>query len=208
LVSIVAIVCSLRVAITSIVALPDQRRASAVASSGRVWGSGAGVTDPHEPIVTWVKRYRVPLFAAGLVAVTAVVAAVVVVVARGGEPAVTREDFLAQVHDVCAFYGEQLDAVQPPVDLSSPGAVYESLGAALPLLRQQAAAVRALDSPPALRDDLDEFFRLTDTSLAELKEGYDQAGARELFLMATALTRFEEARDEAKAVATRIGFDC
>jgi hypothetical protein len=149
-----------------------------------------------------------PLAAAGLLLVTAVVAAAVVVVARGGEPAVTREDFLTEVHDVCAFYSERLDAVQPPVDLSSPGAVYESLGAALPLLRQQAAAVRALDAPPVLETDLDEFFTLTDESLRELKVAYDEAGARELYLMATALTRFEEVRDQAKAVATRSGFDC
>jgi hypothetical protein len=147
-------------------------------------------------------------FASLLLIVTAVVAAAVVVVARGGEPAVTRADFLEEVHGVCAYYGDRLDAVQPPVDLSSPGAVYESLGAALPLLRRQAAEVRQLDTPPALRADLAEFFELTDRSLVELEEAYEKAGERELFLMATALTRFEEVRDEAKAVAKRIGFDC
>jgi len=121
---------------------------------------------------------------------------------------VTREAFLEQVHAVCTDYGARLDEVRPPVDLSSPGAVYESLGAALPLLREQAAAVRALGAPPAVREDLDEFFMLTDRSLVELEEAYAQAGARELFLMATALTRFEEVRDDAKAIAKRIGFDC
>lgn len=130
------------------------------------------------------------------------------VVVRGGDAAVTPEAFLEQVHAVCTSYGERLDAVRPPQDLSSPGAVYESLGLALPLLREQEDAVRALDAPAALRTDLDEFFALTDRSLVELQEAYDQAGARELFLMATALTRFEEVRDEAKAVARRIGFDC
>jgi hypothetical protein len=152
-------------------------------------------------------RPRRALFAGLLLVVTATVAAAVVLV-RGGDAAVTPETFLERVHAVCTDYGARLDEVQPPVDLSSPGAVYESLEDALPLLREQAEAVRALETPAALRDDLGEFFDLTDRSLVELEEAFDQAGARELFLMATALTRFEEVRDEAKAVAKRIGFDC
>ncbi len=142
-----------------------------------------------------------------LLLLTATVAATVVLV-RGGEAAVTPEAFLDQVRAVCADYGERLDAIAPPTDLSSPGAVYESLGAALPVLRDQADAVRALEAPTSLRDDLDEFFALTDRSLVELRNAYDEAGERALFPMATALSRFEEVRDEAKLVARRIGFDC
>ena len=143
-----------------------------------------------------------------LLAVAAATAAAVVVVAHGGGTPVTRETFLQDVHAVCEDYGRRLDEIAPPTDLSSPGAVYESLGLALPVLREQEEAVRALEAPPELGDDLEEFYELTDRSLVELQTARDEAGARELFLMATALTRFEETRDEAKAVARRIGFDC
>jgi hypothetical protein len=149
-----------------------------------------------------------PLLATAVLAVAVLSAAVVVVVARGGEPSVTPEAFLDEVHAVCTEYGERLDEIAPPVDLSSPGAVYESLGAALPLLREQAAAVRSLETPPSLRSDLEEFFVLTDRSLVELKDAYDAAGERALYPMAVSLSRFEKVRDDAKRVARQIGFDC
>lgn len=148
------------------------------------------------------------LFAALLVIVAIVSAAAVVVVARGGAPTVTREAFLQQVNATCTKYGKRLDAIPPPGDLSSPGSVYESLNAALPVLKEQEDAVRALDSPPELQDELDELYALTDRSLVELEAARDAAGERELFMMATALTRFEEVRDEAKVISRRIGFDC
>ena len=148
------------------------------------------------------------LFAALLVLVAVVSAAAVVVVARGGEPTVTREAYLEQVHAICTTYGKRLDAIPPPGDLSSPGSVYESLNAALPVLKEQEDALRALDAPPALRDELDELYALTDQSLVELETARDEAGDRALFPMATALTRFEEVRDDAKVISRRLGFDC
>jgi hypothetical protein len=109
---------------------------------------------------------------------------------------------------VCAEYGVRLDRIPPPGDLSSPGAIVESLEQALPVLREQEEAVRALATPRALEADLARFFRLTDRSLAELQAALDAALERALYPMATALTRFGEVRNEAKAVARRIGFAC
>ena len=145
-----------------------------------------------------------------LVAAVAVAAGITVVAARAletDEPP-TRDEYLADVQAVCTRYGEELDRIPPPGDLSSPGAIVESLEQALPVLREQERAVKALETPPALEADLARFFRLTDRSLAELQTALDEALERALYPMATALTRFDEVRNEAKAVARKIGFAC
>lgn len=145
-----------------------------------------------------------------LVAAVAVAAGMTVVAARAletDEPP-TRGEYLADVEALCARYGEELDRIPPPGDLSSPGAIVESLEQALPVLREQERAVKALQAPPALDADLARFFRLTDRSLVELQTALDEALERALYPMATALTRFDEVRNEAKAVARKIGFAC
>ena len=154
-------------------------------------------------------RRRAP-WALALLAVVAVAAGITVVAARalGTEERPTRAEYLADVRAVCADYGEQLDRIPPPGDLSSPGAIVESLEQALPVLREQERAVRALRAPRVLEADLARFFRLTDRSLAELQAALDAALERALYPMATALTRFGERRNEAKAVARKIGFAC
>src|SRR5262245_41782029 len=146
----------------------------------------------------------------GILALAALGAGIVVVAAGAldRDDAPTKATYLAEVHDVCAEYGERLDRVPPPGDLSSPGAIVESLEQALPVLREQERAVQALTVPPELKAALARFFALTDRSLAELQEALDAALERALFPMATALTRFGEVRDEAKAVARKIGFSC
>jgi hypothetical protein len=153
---------------------------------------------------------RRPSFGLGIVALAAVGAGVAVVGGRAfdrqDEP--TRAEYLAAVHDVCAEYSERLDRIPPPGDLSSPGAIVESLEQALPVLREQERAVMALGVPPELDADLARFFALTDRSLTELQRALDAALERALYPMATALTRFGEVRNEAKAVARKIGFDC
>lgn len=143
-----------------------------------------------------------------LFAVAVAAAAAVVVVAHDGASRVTAEEFLMQVHGVCENYARQLDEIAPPTDLSSPGAVYESIGLALPVLREQEREIRALDPPQELLGELEEFYALTDRSLVELATARRMAGERELFPMATALTRYEDVRDEAKTIARRIGLDC
>lgn len=129
-------------------------------------------------------------------------------VASRGESSPTPEAFLEQVHAICADYGERLDAIEPPTDLTLAVDVHESLAAALPVLQEEAEAVRAIPVPPSLRDDLDEFFDLNDRSLVALEASMRAAGRLALYPMATALWRFEDLRDRAKAVARRIGFDC
>lgn len=153
-------------------------------------------------------RRRWVLGAFGLAAVVAAAAALVVVAATRGADEPTRAEYLARAEAICKEYGDRLDRIPPPGDLSSPGSVVESLRQALPLLREQESAVRALVAPAALRARLDRFYELTDSSLDELQAALDAALERELFPMATALTRFGDVRNRAKRLAGEIGFRC
>lgn len=134
-------------------------------------------------------------------------AAVVVVVAETGGGA-TQEEYVARVNAICVEYGKRLDAIPPPGDLSSPGAVVESLEQAIPVLEGQTDEIRRLKHPSNLDDDVDELSRLTDASLVHLRDALSQAQERALYPMATALTSFGEVRDEAKIVSRRLGFRC
>jgi hypothetical protein len=145
---------------------------------------------------------------AAFVLIAAATAAVVVVVAETGGSATTHAEYVARVNAICVDYGKKLDAIPPPGDLSSPGAVVESLEQAIPILEDQADEIRALRHPSKDRADVAELHRLTDESLAHLQEALDQAQERALYPMAVALTSFGEARDEAKVVSRRLGFEC
>jgi hypothetical protein len=126
----------------------------------------------------------------------------------GGNAQPTRSEYLRHANAICTAYGRRLDRIPPPLDPASPGAIYESIGLALPLLREQSAKVRALAPPKALRATVNRFFAHTDLSLDHLQRARQRAGRRELFPMVQSLSAFGEARDAAKRVARSIGFKC
>jgi hypothetical protein len=140
--------------------------------------------------------------------VAAAVLAAIVTSSGGGAGGPPVREYLTAVEKICAEYGARLDEIRPPTDLSSPGAVVESLQQALPVLVEQRDEVRALEEPGSLRGKLARFFELTDRSLAELRRALAAAMERALYPMAVALTDFGEVRDEAKVVAREIGFHC
>jgi hypothetical protein len=147
--------------------------------------------------------------AAAALAVAACVAAVVVLVATGSSgKGPTRGDYLAHVEAICQKYGKRLDKIPPPTDPASPGAVYESINAALPILREQTTRVRGLERPRQLRQRLDPFFTWTDRSLDELATARKDAHDRKLFPMVQAISRFETDRNRAKLIAKSMGFRC
>ena len=142
------------------------------------------------------------------VLIAAATAAVVVVAAETGGSATTQAEYVARVNAICLEYGKRLDAIPPPGDLSSPGSVVESLEQAIPLLQAQADEIRDLQHPSKIDEDVNELTKRTDESLDYLRDALAQAQERALYPMATALTSFGEARDEAKVVSRRLGFDC
>ena len=143
----------------------------------------------------------------GLVAMGA--AAGIVFAFEGGDHSrLTRAAYLERANAICQAYAKRLDRIPPPLDPASPGAVYESIGLALPLLREQSAKVRALAPPRVLRAKVDSFFALTDESLGHLERTRLHAGRRELFPMVQSLAAFGNSRDAAKRVRRSVGFKC
>jgi hypothetical protein len=137
-----------------------------------------------------------------------VAAGVVLVFNSGGNAQPTRSEYLRRANAICTAYGRRLDRIPPPLDPASPGTIYESIGLALPLLREQSAKVRALAPPNVLRANVDRFFAHTDRSLDHLQRARQRAGRRELFPMVQSLSAFGKARDAAKREARSIGFKC
>ena len=125
--------------------------------SSDVRSGDSGVDDTVAP------RRRLALLiglALSLIA-TAVAAGVVLAYRSTHEPPMTREQYLAAANAICAEYGKRLDRIPPPNDPAAPGAIYESIGLALPVLRAQAAEVVELVPPQELKLRVDHFFVLT-----------------------------------------------
>ena len=136
-------------------------------------------------------------------------AAGIVFAFEGGDHSpLTRTAYLRRANAICEAYGKRFDRIPPPLDPASPGAVYESIGLALPLLREQSAKVRALAPPRVLTAKMNRFFVLTDQSLGHLGRARRHAGRRELFPMVQALSAFGKSRDAAKRVMRSVGFKC
>jgi hypothetical protein len=143
----------------------------------------------------------------GLVA-TGAAAGIVFAFEGGDHSRLTGAAYLRHANAICQTYAKRLDRIPPPLDPASPGAVYESIGLALPLLREQSAKVRALAPPRVLQANVDRFFALTDQSLGHLERTRLHAGRRELFPMVQSLAAFGKARDAAKRVRRSVGFKC
>jgi hypothetical protein len=146
--------------------------------------------------------------ALGLVAAGS--AAGIVLAFRGNDTSgnVSKAAYLRRANAICESYSKRLDKIPPPLDPASPGAVYESIGLALPLLRRQSREVHGLVPPRELRRDVERFFVLTDRSLDHLQEAKRHAFLRELFPMVQSLSAFGRVRDDAKVVSRSIGFKC
>jgi hypothetical protein len=149
------------------------------------------------------------MLAGTVLVVVAATAAVVVVVGHGsGASRSTRLEYVSRVEAICQEYGRRLDKIPPPTDPASPGAVFESISAALPILREQARRVQALDPPLELRRRLDPFFALTARSIDALARARRYAHDRRLFPMVQAISAFETSRNRAKRIAASIGLKC
>jgi hypothetical protein len=148
------------------------------------------------------------IFGLALGVIVAGTAAGIVLAFKGGDGRLTRASYIRRVNAICDSFGKRLDKIPPPLDPASPGAVYESIGLALPLLREQSERVRSLKPPAGLQAEVDRFFLFTDRSLGHLRRARDRAGQRALFPMVQSISAFENARDQAKRVSRAIGFRC
>jgi hypothetical protein len=162
-----------------------------------------------EPMTTSRSRRRTVLALAIVLSLfVSAVAAGVVLAYRTTHDGSSREQYLAEANAICVKYGKVLDTIPPANDPAAPGAIYESIGLALPVLRAQAAEVGKLVPPRELETRVAHFFLLTNASFEHLARARRQAGRRELFPMVQSLAAFERVREAAKRARRSVGFRC
>ncbi len=147
------------------------------------------------------------LVALGVAVVAGGAAVVVVLVAGSHKPSLTPTQYLARASAVCRVYARKLDGIPPP-DPGSTTAVATSVGRALPVLEQQAAAVRKIRPPRALAKEVKEFFARTDRSLAELHGVLDAAKRGDAKAMGPRFGAWIDASDAAREASHRVGYKC
>ena len=133
--------------------------------------------------------------------------AVVLVVGSGGKASLTPAQYLARASAVCRVYARKLDRIAPP-DPGSTTAVAASVGRALPVLEQQAAAVRRIRPPHALAQKVQTFFERTDRSLAELRGVLEAAKRGDAKTMGPRFGSWIDASDAAREASHRVGYRC
>jgi hypothetical protein len=150
-------------------------------------------------------RGRRVLLGGACALVTAVVAGgLVLVFTPGSRAAPTRDEFLAQVAEICRVYGPQLDRIRPP-DVAEPANVIAAINRVLPLVTAQQRRVRQLEAPPELRADVERWHRLQERRIDRL-EAAVAAGRRQDFrTMSVAYVDFILAGSDTGELGTKIG---
>jgi hypothetical protein len=149
------------------------------------------------------------LLTIGMVVVAGGIAGGIVLAFRGGSTAgLSPAAYLARGSAVCRGYARQLDHIPPPADLGSPAAVSAAVGQAFPVLRKQAAAVRAIKPPRELERSVRRYFELSDRSLALLDAALAAARRNDRAVMGPKLGAWFEASAAAQAASRKLGFRC
>jgi len=144
----------------------------------------------------------------GVAVVVGVAALVVVLVVGSGDKAsLTPAQYLARASAVCRGYARKLDRIPPP-DPGSTSAVAASVGRALPVLEQQAAAVRKIRPPRVLAQKVHTFFDRTDRSLAELRGVLEAAERGDAKTMGPKFAAWIDASDASREASHRVGYRC
>jgi hypothetical protein len=145
------------------------------------------------------------LVGAGCVLVVAAVAAGLVLIFSGtSEAAPTKAEYLARVAAICRVYGPKLDNV-PAADIAEPGNVIESVSRALPIVKAETRAVRALEAPVELRAKLAQWFELHDRSIAKLEAALRAARKLDLRALIVAYGQFIVQGPKAERLGATIG---
>jgi len=141
-------------------------------------------------------------------AVAVAVAAAIVLVANTGssKAAPTRAEYLSRVAAICRFYGPKLDKVPPPIDVTIPSEITESVRKVEPILRAEAEAVRRLEPPRELRAQLAQWNELNQRSIAKLGEALRAAKKIDLRGIQVAYVEFIVTGAKAQKLGHEIGF--
>jgi hypothetical protein len=142
------------------------------------------------------------------VAIAVSVAVAIVLVANTGSSKAgpTRAEYLSNVAAICRKYGPKLDKIPPPIDVSIPSEITESVRKVEPILRAEAEAVSRLEPPQELRKQIAQWNELNQRSIAKLGEALRAAEKTDLRGIQVAYVEFVVTGAKAQKVGHAIGF--
>ena len=153
------------------------------------------------------RRSYLRLGAACAAVAGALAAAIVLAFGSGAsEAALTKSQYFARVAAICRLYGPKLDKVPPPIDVTIPSEITESVRKVEPVLRAEAEAVRRLKPPPELRAQLARWNELNERSIAKLGEALRAAAKTDLRGIQVAYVEFVVTGAKAQKLGHAIGF--
>ncbi|HKP19657.1 MAG TPA: hypothetical protein VJT84_14370 [Gaiellaceae bacterium] len=107
---------------------------------------------------------------------------------------------------ICRIYGPKLDKIPPPIDVTIPSEITESVRKVEPVLRAEAEAVRRLEPPRELRAQLARWSELNKQSIAKLGEALRAAEKIDLRGIQVAYVEFVVIGAKAQKLGHEIGF--
>jgi hypothetical protein len=145
---------------------------------------------------------------AACLALSAAIAVAIVLAFTSGtsEAAPTKSEYFARVAAICRLYGPKLDKIPPPIDVTIPSEITESVRKVAPVLRAEAAAVRRLKPPRELRAQLARWNELNERSIAKLGEALRAAEKTDLRGIQVAYVEFVVTGAKAQKLGHAIGF--
>ena len=149
------------------------------------------------------RRYLIIGVGGALVA-SGVAVGMILIFSGSSAAAPTKAEYFARVAAICRIYGPQLDKIVPP-DVSEPANVMEAVSRALPIVKAQIQAVRALATPAELRSQLAHWFKLHDLRIAKLEDAVRAARRLDLTAMSFAYVEFMLAAPKVARLGTVIG---
>jgi hypothetical protein len=152
------------------------------------------------------RRHLTLGLACAALAIAIAVGIVLVAHRASSKAAPTRAEYLSNVAAICRLYGPKLDKVPPPVDVSIPAEITESVRKVEPILRAEAAAVRRLEPPRELRAQLARWNELNRRSIAKLGEALRAAKKTDLRGIQVAYVAFVVTGARAQKLGHAIGF--
>ena len=145
-------------------------------------------------------------FACAALAVAVAVTIVLVANTGSSKAAPTRAEYLSRVAAICRFYGPKLDKIPPPIDVTIPSEITESVRKVEPILRAEAEAVRRLEPPRELRAQLAQWNELNRRSIAKLGDALRAAEKIDLRGIQVAYVEFVVTGAKAQKLGHAIGF--
>ena len=145
-------------------------------------------------------------FACAALAVAVAVTIVLVANTGSSKAAPTRAEYLSSVAAICRFYGPKLDKIPPPIDVTIPSEITESVRKVEPILRAEAEAVRRLEPPRELRAQLAQWNELNRRSIAKLGDALRAAKKTDLRGIQVAYVEFVVTGAKAQKLGHAIGF--